>query len=55
MPINCPNKEKPRYRFTKEGRRLAFCGDKVIENIKFKKNKKGVLKKMAHGKALGKE
>lgn len=54
MPINCPQKgQTPRYRFTKEGRRLAFCGNQVMENVKFKKVK-GKLKKAAEGRSLGK-
>ena len=49
MPINCPDGGEARYRFTKtkdgKSRRLAFCGDDVVENIPFKKDKKGKLKK----------
>ena len=50
MPIACPDhKGAPKYRFTKEHRRLAICpGGDVIENIKFKKDKKtGKLVKAA--------
>jgi hypothetical protein len=47
MPVTCPNKkQKPKYRFH-ENRRLAFCGDKVVENVKFKKDKEGKLVKAA--------
>ena len=48
MPIACPDKSSPKFRFTKEHRRLAICpGGKVIENTEFKKNKEGKLVKAA--------
>jgi len=58
MPISCPGGKDPKFRFTKKDhRRLAICpGGKVIENVKFKKDKKtGKLVKAAkQAKSLGK-
>lgn len=48
MPINCPNKEKPRFRVkdTSKGKvRLAFCGDEVVEAKKLKEKAKERVKK----------
>lgn len=56
MPINCPSGEKARYRVRKTGKgkaqRLAFCGDRVVESTKMKKNKAGKLKKSGKPKKV---
>lgn len=45
MPLSCPGGNKPRYRW-KEGVRLAFCGNKVVET----KKKGGTAKKVSKKK-----
>ena len=49
-PISCPDGDEPRYRFTKSKkgvkRRIAICGSSdVVENVAFKKDAKGKLKR----------
>ena len=41
MPIKCPGKQKPRYRW-KGKVRLAFCGNRVVEIKKKGKRAKRV-------------
>jgi hypothetical protein len=48
MPISCPDKSKPRFRFksNKDGTktRLAFCGNDVVESVVFSKSGKKIEK-----------
>jgi hypothetical protein len=54
MPVSCPDGSKPRFRIKKQKKgkavRLAYCGNKVVEAVPMKKNKKGILKKMSRSK-----
>lgn len=44
MPITCPKGQKPRYRW-KDGVRLTFCGNTVVETKKKGEKAKKVPKK----------